>query len=87
MNDAPEIAGSKMETEARTDWSGAPDSQIRARIKRLRRANAILKSQQMDDGAVKPLDRWPRKLRREFSRLAAKEERVAARLSAGGCDR
>ena len=41
-------------------------------IKRMQRGNEIMESQIDAAGNMLPFERWPRKLRREFSRLAGK---------------
>lgn len=63
----PAIAARAMVTES-ADLTGTE----KARLRRLARASAIMESQTID-GKVLPIGRWPRRLRREFSRLAAKE--------------
>lgn len=41
-------------------------------LKRMERGNEIMTSQMDAAGNMRPFEKWPRKLRREFSRLTAK---------------
>lgn len=51
-------------------------------VRALRRSQAILDSETLPSGRVKPINRWSRSKRREFARLAAKIDRMEAQARA-----